>query len=118
MKYPSGIVKEVAVYQCGTQGSICAVTVVWETSAQRTTYGIYLVRDLERNHGLEQCLEDPNIQWSLVSKYWIYPHVFLFCFFNFKHSCIYFWLHHLVCGIFSPLTRNQTWALSSESMVF
>ena len=30
----------------------------------------------------------------------------------------FFWLLHLVCGIFSPLTRNRTWALGSESMVF
>ena len=44
--------------------------------------------------------------------------VFFVLFFNFKHLLIYFWLHHLVCGIFSPLTRDQTWALGSESMVF
>ena len=43
--------------------------------------------------------------------------VFFVLFFNFKHLFIYLWLHHLVCGIFSPLTRDRTWALGSESMV-
>lgn len=68
MKYPSGIVKEVAVYQCGTQGSVCAVTVAHGRHQHRELRMNHSQRDLKEIHGPEQCLEDPNIQGLLKSQ--------------------------------------------------
>lgn len=66
MEYPNGNVEEV-LYEL--KDVACAVAITRETPAQKITYGIHLVRELERNHGPEQCLEDYNITWSPVFEY-------------------------------------------------
>lgn len=67
VKYPSRNAMEQVVYKSlEIREEVCAEAIYMRDIAQTITYGIQLVRDLERNHGLKWCMEDSDTFWSPV----------------------------------------------------
>ena len=110
MKYPSEIVKEVAVYQCGTRGScLCCNYCVGDISRENYVWNL----PGERSGKKSWTRTVPwGPQYTVVSgvKVLDLSSCFLFCFLTLNT----FYLFIFGCTTwfvgFSPLSRDRTWA--------